>query len=91
MALARQMLVAKLAESARGARLVSQMEAMIESDLGLGLSEQGRHIQALARQWVALRQNPSDQLIQRRFIRSLLAPCRSLVPQFWPGTLGGRG
>lgn len=81
MALARQLLVAKLAESARGARLVSQMEAMIESDQGLSLSEQGRHMQAIARQWLALRQCPTDRVIQRRFMVSLLAPCRSLVPK----------
>ncbi|MFU8830727.1 MAG: glycosyltransferase family 2 protein [Wenzhouxiangella sp.] len=91
MALARQMLVAKLAESARGARLVSRMEAMIESDLGLSLSEQGRHIQAIARQWAALRQVPTDRLIQRRFIGSLLAPCRSLTPRYLPNAFRGRG
>jgi glycosyltransferase involved in cell wall biosynthesis len=91
MALARQMLIVKLAESARGARLVAQMEAMIDSDLGLSLSDQGSHIQAIARQWVALRQCPTDRLIQRRFIGSLLAPCRSLVPQYFPSTFRGRG
>jgi glycosyltransferase involved in cell wall biosynthesis len=91
MAVARQMLVAKLAESARGARLVSQMEAMINSDLGLGLSQQGHYSQAIARQWMALRQCPSDRLIQRRFIGALLAPCRALVPQYLPNNLRGRG
>jgi glycosyltransferase involved in cell wall biosynthesis len=91
MALARQMLIAKLAESARGARLVSQMEAMIDSDLGLTLSQRGNHVKAIARQWVALRQCPTDRLIQRRFIGALLAPCRSLVPQYLPSTLRGRG
>ncbi len=90
MALARQLLVAKLAESAQGARLVSQMEAMIDSDLGLTLSQQGRHLQGIARQWAALHQSPTDRLIQRRLIGSLLAPCRSLVPQKLPNTLGGR-
>ena len=91
MARARQILVAKLAESARGAELVSQMEAMIESDLGLGLSQKGCHLQAIARQWSALRQCPSDRVIQRRLIGSLLAPCRSLVPQKFPNPLRGRG
>lgn len=91
MALARQMLVAKLAESAQGARLVSQMEAMIDSDLGLGLSQQGCHVQAIARQWGALRQCPTDRLIQRRFISALVAPYRSLVPQKLPNTVRGRG
>lgn len=91
MALARQMLIVKLAETARGARLVAQMEAMIDSDLGLGLSEQGRHIRAIARQWVALRQCPTDRVIQRRLVGSLLAPCRALVPQSLPATLRGRG
>jgi glycosyltransferase involved in cell wall biosynthesis len=90
MALARQLLVAKLAVSAQGARLVSQMEAMIDSDLGLGLSEQGRHIRAIARQWAALHQSPTDRLIQRRFIGALLAPCRSLVPQYLPNPHRGR-
>ena len=79
MALARQLLVAKLAETARGARLVAQMEAMIDSDLGLSLSEQGRYRQAIAAQWQALRACPGDHLIQRRFLGSLLAPCRSLA------------
>jgi len=91
MALARQMLVAKLAESAQGARLVSQMEAMIESDRGLTLSEQGHLVQGLARQWDALRQCPGDRLIQRRFIAALLAPCRSMKPRYLPHTDGGRG
>lgn len=91
MALARQMLVVKLAESARGARLVSRMEAMIDSDLGLCMSGQGRLVQAIAQQWRALRQYPSEQLIQRRFIHSLLAPCRSIVPQYRTGSLRGRG
>ncbi len=91
MALARQMLVAKLAESARGARLVSQMEAMIDSDLGLGLSQQGLHLQAIAQQWQALNQCPTDRLIQRRLIGAVLAPCRALVPQYLPNTFRGRG
>lgn len=86
MALARQMLVAKLAESARGARLVSQMEAMIDSDRGLGLSQQGQHVRAICQQWTALRQQPTDRLIQRRLIGSLLAPCRSWVPQYMPAS-----
>jgi glycosyltransferase involved in cell wall biosynthesis len=91
MTLARQMLIAKLAESARGARMVSRMEAMIDSDLGLGLSEQGYLTRAIAQQWCALRQYPGERLIQRRFIHSLLAPCRSLVPRFFPHILrGGR-
>lgn len=90
MALARQLLVAKLAESAQGAQLVSQMEAMIDSDMGLGLSQQGHHLQAIARQWAALCQCPSDRVIQRRLIGSMLAPCRSLVPQTLPNTLRGR-
>ncbi len=91
MALARQLLVAKLAESARGARLVARMEAMIDSDLGLCLSGQGRLIQAIAQQWRALRQYPGEQLIQRRFIHSLLAPCRSIVPQYRTRNLRGQG
>lgn len=91
MALARQLLVAKLAESARGALLVAQMEAMIDSDHGLTLCEQGRYGQAIARQWLALRQCPTDRLIQRRFIRSLLAPCRWLVPDDAFGPFRGRG
>ena len=90
MALARQMLVAKIAQTARGARLVAQMEAMIESDLGLGLSEQGQHTRAIARQWIALRHCPTDRIIQRRFLGSLLAPCRALVPQSLPDRLRGR-
>lgn len=91
MALARQMLVAKLAESERGARLVSRMEAMIDSDLGLGMSNEGHFIQAIAQQWRALRQCPGERLIQRRFIHSLLAPCRSILPRNFPHTLrGGR-
>lgn len=91
MALARQMLVAKLAESERGARLVSRMEAMIDSDLGLCLSGQGRLSQAIAQQWRALCQYPGEQLIQRRFVHSLLAPCRSLLPRSVPYSLrGGR-
>lgn len=91
MALARQMLVAKLAESERGARLVSRMEAMIDSDLGLCLSGEGRLLQAIAQQWCALRQYPREQLIQRRFVRSLLAPCLLLLPRSFPHSLrGGR-
>lgn len=89
MALARQMLVAKLAESERGARLVSRMEAMIDSDLGLCLSGHGRLSQAIAQQWRALRQHPGERLIQRRFVHSLLAPCRSLLPRSVPHTLRG--
>lgn len=91
MAMARQMLVAKLATSERGARLVSRMEAMIDSDLGLCLSGQGRLTQAIAQQWLALRQCPGERLIQRRFVRSLMAPCRSMLPRLFPQTLrGGR-
>lgn len=84
MALARQMLVAKLAESERGAQLVSRMEAMIDSDLGLCLSDEGRMGRAIAQQWRALRQQPGERMIQRRFVHSLLAPCRSLLPRSFP-------
>lgn len=91
MALARQMLVAKLADSERGARLVSRMEAMIDSDLGLCLSGEGRMTLAIAQQWRALRQYPGERLIQRRFLRSLWEPCRSLLPRSTPHPLrGGR-
>lgn len=90
MALARQLLVAKLAESARGARLVCQMEAMIDSDLGLSLSQEGCFREAIAQQWIALRQCPTDRMIQRRFIGALLAPCRLLVPEPSAGTQRGR-
>lgn len=86
MALARQMLVAKLSESPRGARLGSHMEAMIDSDLGLGLSQQGRYVDAIIRQWTAWRRQPNDRLIQRRLMACLLAPCRSMMPLFLPGT-----
>lgn len=91
MALARQLLVAKLCESARGARLVSQMEAMIDSDLGLSLSEQARYLDGISQQWLALRQCPGDQLIRRRFIGSLLAPCRSLLQDTPTALQRGRG
>jgi glycosyltransferase involved in cell wall biosynthesis len=91
MALARQMLVSKLAESERGAQLVSRMEAMIESDLGLCLSGEGHSFKAIAQQWRALRQYPGERLIRRRFLLSLLAPCHSLTPRFFPHTFrGGR-
>lgn len=91
MAMARQMLVAKLADSERGAQLVSRMEAMIDSDLGLCMSNDGRLSQAIAQQWRALRQCPGERLIQRRFVRSLMAPCQSMLPRLFPHTLpGGR-
>lgn len=91
MALARQMLVAKLAETERGAQLVSRMEAMIESDLGLCLSGQGHLFQAIAQQWRAWRHYPGERLIQRRLILALLEPFLLVTPRFFPHTLrGGR-
>lgn len=90
MALARQLLVAKLAGSDQGARLVARMEAMIDSDLGLTLYERGCYSQSITQQWKALRQCPTEPLIQRRFARSLCTSWRLLVPNDSPDNLGGR-
>jgi len=83
MAQARRLLIAKLAQTARGALLVSRMEAMLSSDLGLDLLEAGRHGPAIREQWRALRLDPMEIVIQRRLIGCLRRVCREL-------SIGGR-
>jgi len=72
MASARQQLIAKLATSARGRHLVNSMEAMVDSDLGLGFLEDGHYAKAVGQQWRALRRDPASRVIQRRMIRALI-------------------
>lgn len=71
MAKARRLLIAKLAESSRGTTLVPRMEAMLNSDVGLELLEEGRHGAAIRQQWRALRQHPKETVIQRRLARAI--------------------
>jgi glycosyltransferase involved in cell wall biosynthesis len=72
MAAARQRLLCKLALSARGAPLCAELEAMLDSDLGLELLEEGRWREALQTQWRALRRRPRSALLWRRLARSVL-------------------
>jgi glycosyltransferase involved in cell wall biosynthesis len=77
MARARQLLIVKLTRSSRGARLLSRMEAMLASDLGLEYLEQAQHRQAISHQWAALRLEPTDPLIRRRLARAVVHAIRA--------------
>jgi GT2 family glycosyltransferase len=72
MAAARRRLLCKLSLTPRGAPLCAELEAMLESDLGLELIEEGRPLQGLAAQWRAVRRRPSAWLLWRRLARSVL-------------------
>ncbi len=85
---ARRQLIAKLASSVRGRELVAGMEAMVESDIGLGFLDGGHCAKALWQQWQALRLDPASRVIQRRLIRALLHACAA-VPTA-PGRLLSR-
>ena len=78
MAMARAMLVAKVACSERGRGLVARMQAMIESDLGLTCLDEGRAGQALRHHWRALRLDPSERIIRRRILGALVAIVRKM-------------
>ena len=82
MAQARQRLLCKLALSPRGAPLYAQGQAMIESDLGLELLDEGRWWPALRAQLRALAIRPQTKLIWRRLLRTAYeAIARALSPR----------
>ncbi|MFU8831347.1 MAG: glycosyltransferase family 2 protein [Wenzhouxiangella sp.] len=87
---ARRQLIVKLAGSVRGRDLVTSMEAMVDSDIGLGFLNDGRYGKALAQQWRALRLDPSSRVIRRRLLRALLH-AGSAVPVFPARILNRRG
>lgn len=74
MAAARLRLLNKVAHSYRGADLYAPMLAMIRSDLGLELIDEGRWLAAMRVQFLALRTDPRSVLIWRRLLRSALQP-----------------
>jgi glycosyltransferase involved in cell wall biosynthesis len=80
MARARQLLIIKLARSSRGATLLSRMEAMLASDLGLECLEQAQHGQAIRQQLAALRLEPMDPLIRGRLARAFVHAISSRLP-----------
>jgi cellulose synthase/poly-beta-1,6-N-acetylglucosamine synthase-like glycosyltransferase len=73
MTAARQRLLCKLSLSPRGAPLCRELEAMLESDRGLEMLDEGRPLQALAAQLRALQRHPSTLLLWRRLLRTALA------------------
>jgi glycosyltransferase involved in cell wall biosynthesis len=82
MAQARQRLLCKLALSPRGAPLYAHGQAMIESDLGLELLDEGHWWPALCAQLRALAIRPQTALIWRRLLRTAYeAIARALSPR----------
>lgn len=80
MAAARLRLLNKVGLSIRGAPLFVHMQAMIESDRGLELLQQGHGWQALRAQCRALGLRPSSALIWRRLLRVAVLASLSGVP-----------
>lgn len=72
MAAARLRLLNKVGLSSRGAPLFSHMQAMIESDRGLELMQDGQWWAALQAQWRALELRPQTWLVWRRLLRIAL-------------------
>lgn len=70
MAAARQRLMNKVSLSARGAPLYREMHAMIQSDLGIELLDEGRWLEAMQAQVRALGARPQTALVWRRLVRS---------------------
>jgi glycosyltransferase involved in cell wall biosynthesis len=79
MAQAREVLLAKLATSRRGAPLVRHARAMIESDLGMDLMAEGRPKQALMAQFRALRIRPHTPRVWRRTLRPAFSLVSALI------------
>lgn len=81
MAAARRRLLCKMALSARGAPLCSELEAMLESDVGLEQLDAGHKLEALRTQWRALRLSPRTPLLWRRLLRTAIGtPTRAVAP-----------
>lgn len=78
MAAARRRLLCKLSLTPRGAPLCNELEAMLESDLGLELLDEGRLLQAVAAQVRAVRRQPSTGLLWRRLLRTALGAATRL-------------
>lgn len=72
MASARLRLLNKVGLSARGAPLYAHMQAMIESDRGLELLQDGQWWKALQAQLQALGMRPQTWLVWRRLLRTVL-------------------
>jgi len=69
---ARELLASKQARTERGAPLLPHMRAMVQSDLGMELLEEGHTFAGMRAQLQALRHRPHTILIWRRLLKSAL-------------------
>lgn len=76
---ARMLLLRKVARTARGAPLAARMLAMIHSDLGEELLEEGRWRDAAREQLRALRSSVRIGIIWRRLLRASVHPLLALL------------
>lgn len=87
---ARRLLIEKLGQSSRGRDLVTGMEAMIESDLGLEYLMRRQYSDAIRQQWLAVRLDPSARVLWKRLARVVATTCfHGLSPRRGPVGMGG--